>query len=278
MTGPCREGVGIGLRRPFLDELLHGPAETAPDFIELAPENWMGLGGRYAEALAAIAKRFPVVCHGLNLSLGGLDPLDKDYLNDLKAFIRQTGAVCYSDHLSYSSHHGHLYDLLPLAFTPESARHVAGRILQVQDSLGQRIAIENISYYAATCDEMTEADFIREVLRLADCDLLLDVNNVAVNAFNHGYDPLAFMRAMPTGRIRYLHVAGHKEEAGLRMDTHGAPVSDEVWALLAAVYAFHGDKPTLLERDFNLPPLSDLLQEVRRVRDIRRAAGARRAA
>lgn len=278
MTGMLWEGVGLGLRRPFLDELLHCPAETAPDFIELAPENWIGLGGRYADRLAAIAGRFPVVCHGLNLSLGGLEPLDSGFLNDLKAFLQSVGAVCYSEHLSFSGHHGHLYDLLPLPFTPDAARHVSERILRVQDCLGRRIAIENISYYATTCDDMTEADFIREVLQQADCDLLLDVNNAAVNSYNHGYDPLAFVRAMPTGRIRYLHVAGYKEEEDLRVDTHGAPVSGEVWTLLAAVYAYHGKLPTLLERDFNLPPLPDLLQEIQRVRDIRRSGGAWRAA
>jgi uncharacterized protein (UPF0276 family) len=212
-------------------------------------------------------------CHGLSLSLGGPDPLDMDFLRRTRQFLDRHRVALYSEHLSYCSADGHLYDLLPLPFTGEAVHHVAGRIAQVQDALGRRIAIENVSYYAAPYQALGEVEFIDAVLREADCDLLLDVNNVFVNAINHGYDPRAFIAAMPTARIASLHVAGHYDEADdLKIDTHGAAVKDDVWALLAFAYATHGVRPTLLERDFNFPPLPALLAEVQRIRDLQAAA------
>lgn len=266
-------GSGLGLRRVHLDPLLARVPDEI-DFFELAPENWIGVGGRSGKALAALAGQRPVICHGLSLSIGGPAPLDELFLNRLKRFLDDVGARCYSEHLSYSGDEGHLYDLLPLPFTEEAVHYVAGRIRRVQDLLERRIAMENISYYACLPGEMDEAQFINAVLEEADCDLLLDVNNVYVNSFNHRYDAMDFLRAMPAERIVYLHQAGHYQETpDLIIDTHGAEVIDPVWNLLARTYDLFGPVPTLLERDFNIPPLPELLPEVARVAAMQRAAG-----
>ena len=267
-----RSSAGIGLRRPLLDQLIEAP-EGAFDFLECAPDNWIGVGGMLTEKLQALSSRHPLNCHGLSLSLGGPDPLDTEFLQRTRQFLDRHDAVLYSEHLSYCSAGGHLYDLLPLPFTDEAVHHVAARIRQVQDVLGRRIAIENVSYYAAPYQALGEIEFIDAVLHEADCDLLLDVNNVFVNAINHGYDPRAFIAAMPGARIASLHVAGHYDEADdLKVDTHGAAVKDSVWDLLAFAYATHGVRPTLLERDFNFPPLPMLLAEVQRIRDLQAVA------
>ncbi|QIL20332.1 DUF692 domain-containing protein [Thermomonas sp. HDW16] len=263
-----RRSAGLGLRRALLDELIEAPA-GAFDFLECAPDNWIGVGGVLGEKLAALSSRHPLSAHGLSLSLGGPDPLDVEFLRQTRDFLDRHDAALYSEHLSYCSADGHLYDLLPIPFTDEAVHHVASRIAQVQDALGRRIAIENVSYYAAPYQALSEIDFIGEVLREADCDLLLDVNNVHVNAINHGYDARAFIDAMPSSRIVSYHTAGHYDEAeDLKVDTHGAPVKDDVWDLLAYAYRVHGVRPTLLERDFNFPPLPELLSEVLRIRDV----------
>ena len=268
---PARS-AGLGLRRALLDELIEAP-EGAFDFLECAPDNWIGVGGVLGEKLAVLSSRHPLSCHGLSLSLGGPDPLDAGFLRQTRDFLQHHDAALYSEHLSYCSADGHLYDLLPIPFTDETVRHVASRIAQVQDALGRRIAIENVSYYAAPYQALSEIDFIDAVLREADCDLLLDVNNVYVNAVNHGYDARAFIDAMPASRIASLHIAGHYDEADdLKVDTHGTPVKDDVWDLLAHAYRAHGVRPTLLERDFNFPPLPELLSEVQRIRDIQAQA------
>lgn len=263
-----RRSAGLGLRRALLDELIEAPA-GAFDFLECAPDNWIGVGGVLGEKLAALSSRHPLSAHGLSLSLGGPDPLDAEFLRQTRDFLDLHDAAIYSEHLSYCSADGHLYDLLPIPFTEEAVHHVASRIAQVQDALGRRIAIENVSYYAAPYQALSEADFIDAVLREADCDLLLDVNNVHVNAINHGYDARAFIDAMPSSRIASYHIAGHYDEAeDLKVDTHGTPVKDDVWDLLAHAYRVHGVHPTLLERDFNFPPLPELLSEVQRIRDV----------
>jgi len=265
-------GAGLGLRRALLDELIEAPA-GAFDFLECAPDNWIGVGGPLAEKLAALSARHPLSCHGLSLSLGGPDPLDMEFLKQTRQFLERHHVALYSEHLSYCSAGGHLYDLLPIPFTEEAVTHVAGRIRQVQDALGRRIAIENVSYYAAPYQVVAEADFVNAVLAEADCDLLLDVNNVFVNAINHGYEPRAFIEAMPSARISSYHVAGHFDEADdLKIDTHGADVKDGVWDLLAHAYRLHGVRPTLLERDFNFPPLPVLIGEVERVRSLQTQA------
>ncbi|MBI5039810.1 MAG: DUF692 domain-containing protein [Gammaproteobacteria bacterium] len=236
------------------------------DFWEVAPENWIGVGGRFGKQFRSFTERFPFVTHGLSLSLGGPAPLDETFLQQLKRFLDTHGIATYTEHLSYCSDDGHLYDLMPIPFTADAVQYVAARIRRVQDILQRRIAVENISYYAAPGQEMSEIDFINAVLDAADCDLLLDVNNIYVNSVNHRYDAHDFLAQVPGERIAYLHVAGHYQEAeDLLVDTHGAPVVDPVWALLDATYARFGAIPTLLERDFNIPPLLELLNEVARI-------------
>ncbi|MEI2455238.1 HvfB family MNIO-type RiPP peptide maturase [Lysobacter firmicutimachus] len=260
------DAVGLGLRRALLGP-LQSAADGDFDFLECAPENWIGVGGRYGEALRELSARHPLVCHGLSLSLGGTEPLDETFLARARRFLDEHRVVCYSEHLSYCSDDGHLYDLLPIPFTEEAVRHVASRVRRTQDLVGRRIAIENASYYAAPHQEMSEIEFTLAVLAEADCDLLLDVNNVYVNSINHRYDARAFLAAMPAERIAYLHVAGHYDEAeDLKVDTHGAPVKDAVWSLLGEAYRVFGQRPTLLERDFNFPPYEELLGELGQVR------------
>ncbi|MGH8173258.1 MAG: HvfB family MNIO-type RiPP peptide maturase [Rhodanobacteraceae bacterium] len=273
-------GAGLGLRRALLGPLReHLDDHEAPpiDFFEIAPENWIGVGGKFGRALRSFTERHPFVCHGLSLSLGGRDPLDETLLARIRRLLDAHGIAIYSEHLSYCADGGHLYDLMPIPFTDEAVHHVAQRIRQTQDVLGQRIAVENVSYYAAPGQEMAEIDFINAVIAEADCDLLLDVNNIYVNSINHGYDANAFLDALPGERIAYVHVAGHYDEApDLKVDTHGAPVIDPVWRLLERAYARFGVLPTLLERDFNFPPLAELVGEVSTVRALQDAHGARR--
>ncbi|MXS82860.1 DUF692 domain-containing protein [Nitrosomonas oligotropha] len=261
-------GAGLGLRRAMLSSLAD---QTAPpvDFWEVAPENWINVGGRYGKTFRELTERFPFICHGLSLSIGGPSPLDEAFLQRLKRFLREHRIRYYSEHLSYCSDDGHLYDLLPIPFTEEAVRYVTDRIRRVQDILEQRIAIENVSYYAAPGKTLEEIDFLTAVLQEADCDLLLDVNNIYVNSVNHRYDAETFLHQLPAARIRYIHVAGHYREAeDLIVDTHGADVIDPVWQLLDKTYQHFGVIPTLLERDFNLPPLADLLQEVAVIREL----------
>lgn len=266
-------GAGLGLRRAFLEALLSESAGL-PDFVELAPENWIGLGGRYPGMLRAVTERFPLVCHGLSLSLGGPAELDTAFLGRLARFLDAHQAIHYSEHLSYSGDDGHLYDLLPIPFTEAAVDHVVQRIRIVQDILRRPLLIENISYYAAPGGDMSESDFLQEVLIRADCGLLLDVNNVFVNSVNHGYDPAAFIAGLPAGRIRYLHVAGHeRQDETLLIDTHGEPVCRDVWDLLGDCYQQWGPIPTLLERDFHIPPLPELLAELARIRGLQARAG-----
>jgi uncharacterized protein (UPF0276 family) len=265
--------AGLGLRRALLGALQEAPA-GAFDFLECAPENWIGVGGKLGDAFASLASRHPITCHGLSLSLGGPGPLDETFVGRVDAFLSRFDIQHYSEHLSYCSDDGQLYDLLPIPFTEAAVRHVSDRIRRVQDLLGRRIAIENVSYYAAPHRALDEADFVNAVLDAADCDLLLDVNNVYVNAINHGYDPRAFLAAMPSARVVQFHIAGHYDEADdLKVDTHGAAVKEDVWALLDQAYALHGVRPTLLERDFNFPPLAVLLAEIGRIRALQAAHG-----
>lgn len=264
-------GAGLGLRRALLGPLRDKP-DAAIDFFEIAPENWIGVGGRLGRALRSLTERHPFVCHGLSLSLGGRDPLDETLLARIRRLLDAHGIAIYSEHLSYCADGGHLYDLMPIPFTGEAVRHVAARIRQTQDVLGQRIAVENVSYYAAPGQEMREIDFVNAVLAEADCDLLLDVNNIYVNSINHRYDADAFLDALPGERVAYVHVAGHYDEApDLKVDTHGAAVIDPVWRLLERAYDRFGVRPTLIERDFNFPPLAELIDEVGHVRALQSA-------
>ena len=261
-------GSGLGLRRDLLDE-LEASFPAGIDFMEVAPENWIGIGGKLGKRFRSMTEKVPFVTHGLSLSLGSPAPLDEKFVRDVKKFLDEHNIRCYSEHLSYCSDQGHLYDLMPIPFTEEAVHYVAYRIKRVQEILERKIAIENVSYYAAPGKEMDEINFINGILEEADCDLLLDVNNIYVNSVNHHYDPIKFLQALPCERVAYCHVAGHYNEADdLIVDTHGANVIDPVWDILDKAYELFGNMPTLLERDFNFPPLDELMQEVHTIRNL----------
>jgi uncharacterized protein (UPF0276 family) len=275
-TIDANTSAGLGLRRALLPSLL-AMDDGAVDFLEVAPDNWIGVGGKFGEQLAQLSARFPITAHGLSLSLGGTEPLDRELLKRTREFNERFDVALYSEHLSYTSDDGQLYDLMPIPFTDEAVHHVAARIRQVQDVLGRRIAVENVSYYAAPFQALAEVDFIRAVLEEADTDLLLDVNNVYVNAINHGYDARDFIARLPGERIAQYHIAGHfDEDIDLKIDTHGAPVKADVWELLEIAYRRFGVRPTLLERDFNFPPIEELLSETGRIRMMQTAYSDRR--
>ena len=271
-------GAGLGLRRPLADKLQDLPPGEI-DFMEVAPENWIHVGGKLGKKLRWFTERYPFLIHGLSLSIGSPAPLNEQLVHDIKEFMSDHGIRMYSEHLSATSDDGQLYDLMPIPFTEEAVEHVAGRVRRVQDILEQRIALENVSYYAPTDTAMTERDFTLAVLEEADCDLMLDINNIVVNSINHRYDAKDFLVSMPADRIRYFHLAGHYVEAeDLRIDTHGTPVDDQAWTLLADAYAHFGVVPTLLERDFNFPPIDELLGEVKKIKELQAAATTREAA
>ncbi len=260
------QGTGLGLRRAFIGSLVDDlPSQV--NFMEVAPENWIDVGGNLGRQFRKISEQVPMVCHGLSLNIGGSAPLDEPFVKRVKKFLETHNIRVYSEHLSYCADDGHLYDLMPIPFTKEAVRYVADRIKRVQDIIGQRMAMENVSYYAALGKEMEEIEFINAVLEKADCLLHIDINNIYVNSINHKYDALEFLRALPGDRIAYAHIAGHYVEAeDLRVDTHGADVINPVWQLLDAAYEHFGVLPTLLERDFNIPPMDILLKEVDSIR------------
>jgi uncharacterized protein (UPF0276 family) len=280
------KGVGLGLKReliPQIQDLYQHPSISHINFVEIAPENWIGAGGKYARDLAWFVERYPIACHGLCLSLGGPDPLNVGFLKQVKQFLSANKIPLYTEHLSYCSDFqqgqaGYLYDLLPIPFTEEAVKYVAARIRQTQDILGQKIAIENASFYAAApISSLSEIDFLNAVLVEADCWLHLDINNIYVNSVNFGHgqhrDPMkdaqVFLRQIPQERIVYGHVAGHYQQApNLLIDTHGMDVIDPVWTLLDEAYRLFGTFPTLLERDSNIPPLPVLMREVDKIAQI----------
>ena len=269
------QGVGLGLKReliPQIQALYQNPSISSINFVEIAPENWLGAGGKYAQDLTWFVERYPIACHGLCLSLGGADPLNTAFLKQVKSFLSAHKIPLYTEHLSYCSDNyhgktGYLYDLLPIPFTEEAVKYVAQRIRQTQDILGQQIAIENASFYAAApISSMSEIDFLNAVLVEADCWLHLDINNIYVNSVNFGFNPYEFLRQIPKEKIVYSHVAGHYQQTpNLLIDTHGADVIDPVWALLDEAYQLFGTFPTLLERDSNIPPLPKLMREVDKI-------------
>ena len=259
-------GAGLGLRRSLLNSLMENPPDV--DFMEVAPENWINVGGALGRKFRFFTERYPFVTHGLSLSLGSPAPLDEDFLRQVKKFLDTHGIRFYTEHLSYCGDDGHLYDLMPIPFTEEAVEYVADRIKRTQEILDRPIAVENVSYYAAPGQELEEIEFVKAVLEKADCGLLLDVNNIYVNSINHRYDAEEFLRALPAERVVYFHVAGHYVEAeDLRVDTHGADVCDPVWQLLEKAYDHCGVVPTLLERDFNIPPVPKLMEEIQVIRD-----------
>ena len=259
-------GVGLGFRRELSDKLLSYEGDL-PRFVEFAPENWMNIGGFWRKKLIEIAEKYTILTHGLSLSIGSPDPLNMDFLRELKRFFKEVPVQIYSEHLSYSQcDNAHLHELLPIPFREDAVRHISDRIRLVQDFLGRRIAIENVSYYTPVAAEMSESEFICSIVREADCDLLLDVNNVYVNAFNHKYDAKEFIQSLPLERVTYVHIAGHEQRTPeLIIDTHGHPIIDPVFDLFAWTIPQLPEVPVLLERDFNIPDFNELLQEMERL-------------
>jgi uncharacterized protein (UPF0276 family) len=273
-------GAGLGLRRGLIDKLMANPPANV-DFMEVAPENWIHVGGKLGRKFRFFTEHYPFLIHGLSLSIGAPSPLNEQLLRDIKAFMDEHGILLYSEHLSFCGDDGQLYDLMPIPFTEEAVDYVAARIRRAQEILERRLVVENVSYYTPTDTAMSESDFTLAVLEAADCDLLLDINNIVVNSINHRYDAREFLLSMPAERIKYFHLAGHYIEApDLRIDTHGDAVDEQAWGLLADAYAHFGPVPTLLERDFNFPPLDELLAEVDRIKLAQEeaATGARRQA
>lgn len=267
------QGVGLGLKRELIPQIqsLYGQNLISNiNFLEIAPENWINTGGKYKEQLDWFVSRYPIICHGLCLSLGGLEPLNVPFVKQVKNFLRQYEIPLYTEHLSFCSDGGYLYDLLPIPFTEEAVHYVASRIRQTQDILGQQIGIENASsYVAAPISEMDELTFLKAVIEEADCLLHLDINNIYVNSVNFNYDAQQLLSGIPSERIVYAHVAGHYQEApNLLVDTHGENIIDPVWQLLDSAYNQFGVFPTLLERDLNIPPLATLMAEVNKIASI----------
>lgn len=265
------QGAGLGLRREMLEDVLPRLPGSV-DFWEVAPENWIPLGGKFREDFNHCVNQAVFTTHGLSLSIGGPDPLDHRFLHELKQFLDRYNIALYSEHLSYCCADGHLYDLMPVPFTEEAVSYIAERVKIVQDILERPLVLENVSYYIAPHQQLSELEFINAVLSEANCKMLLDVNNVYVNSINHRYDPYTFIDGLPSERIVYGHIAGHYEEAeDLRVDTHGSDVIEPVWDLLAHSYRKHHVFPTLLERDFNIPALDVLLDEVQRIKQIQQS-------
>jgi uncharacterized protein (UPF0276 family) len=275
-AGPT--GIGLGLRAAFIERVERGDADGKVAFLEISPENYMHRGGKAPRRLGAIAERFQVITHGLMMSLGGTDPFDDEYFAQLRGFLDRHDAPWHSDHLCWSGLDGALlHDLLPVPFTSSTAKRVAQRVVEARDRLGRPMAVENISWYLhAGAPQQDEPDFVTEVIERADCGLMLDVNNVFVNASNHGFDPFEWLKKIPLERVIQLHIAGHELwDESLIVDTHGAEARSEVQDMLAWVIERVGPKPVVLERDSNIPPLPELLDEVAAIDRVYQAAVAR---
>lgn len=266
--------IGIGYRKDFSDAFLESSI-LKPDFIEVAPENWMEIGGFWKQQLKKAVERYPLFCHGLSLSVGSPEGIDIGFVKKVKQFLEDFQVSVYSEHLTFSKvDNAHLYDLLPIPFTQDAINRVVENIKQVQDLLGRRLILENGSYYTVLKAEMSEEDFINEIVKRSDCELLLDVNNVYVNAFNHRYNAKNFITKMPLDRVKYIHMAGHlKVNENLIIDTHGSKIIDPVYELFEfTMRKLKRDIPVLLERDFNIPELSILQAEIDVLRKIKKNA------
>ena len=271
-------GFGLGLRPKHYQAVLRSRPRV--DWFEALSENYMIPGGRPLHYLDRIREHYPVVLHGVSLSIGSTDRLDRAYLAELKALAARIEPAWISDHLCWTGVAGrNLHDLMPLPYTEEALRHVARRVREVQDVLGRRILLENVSSYVDyRSSAMTEWDFLAALAESADCDILLDVNNIYVSAFNHGFDALAFLDAMPARRVRQIHLAGHDNCGDIIIDTHDAKVIGPVWDLYAEAIRRFGPVPTMIERDDRIPPLGTLLRELDRARAVAAGALARKAA
>jgi hypothetical protein len=268
-------GFGLGARPQHYDDLL-GEFAGCVSWLEALTENYLVPGGKPLHYLGRLRERYPLVFHGVSLSIGGVDPLDEGYLDAVKSLSARFEPAWVSDHLCWTGVAGiNLHDLLPLPFTESVVRHVVARIAHVQERLGRRIALENVSSYVAFAQsDMTEWEFLREIAERADCLLLLDVNNVYVSSVNHGFDPLAYLHGLPFERVQQFHLAGHRDQNGLLIDTHDAPVCEAVWRLYAAAVARVGPRSTMIERDDSIPPLAELLAELERARNLAAHADA----
>lgn len=264
-------GYGLGLRRDHYQTVL--AEQPAVDWFEIISENYMVDGGKPLYYLDRIRENYPMVMHGVSLSIGGTDPLNQDYLKRLKMLADRVEPAWVSDHLCWTGVHGtNLHDLMPLPYTQETIQHVADRVSQIQDTLGRQILLENVSSYVAFKDsDLTEWEFLREVVEQADCLILLDVNNIYVSAFNHNFDPESYLHGIPVERVHQFHLAGHTREEGLIIDTHDHPIVDPVWDLYAAAVRRFGYVSTMIERDDNIPPLNELLAELDQAREIAEA-------
>ena len=261
--------IGLGYRRDFAEEFIDGKL-VKPDFVEFAPENWMNIGGYWKKQIDQIAERYPIICHGLSLSIGSPDPLDLNFLKKLKEFLTTYRVEIYSEHLSFAKcDNAHLYDLLPIPFREDAAKHVIQKIKQLQDYLERTFVMENVSYYTPVAAQMDEASFINMIVEESGCKLLLDVNNVYVNGFNHKYDPKEFIGKLPLDKVAYIHMAGHEQvEPDLIIDTHGEAIIDPVYDLFDWTIEKINPVPVLLERDFNIPEMEELNGELSKLRSI----------
>lgn len=262
-------GVGLGFRREMANQII-ALDDNKPKFIEFAPENWMQMGGYWRKKLREAAEKYPLMCHGLSLSIGSPEDLDFEFLKELKKFFDEFKPEVYSEHLSYSKcDNAHLYDLLPIPFRQDAVDHVSERIRIVQDFLERPLAIENVSYYTPIAAEMSEESFISQIVEKSGCNLLLDVNNVYVNAFNHKYDAKKFIESLPLDKVRYIHMAGHEQVSpDTIIDTHGKPIIDPVFDLFEWTIERINPVPILLERDFNIPQMKELQAEIGRLQSI----------
>ncbi|MEA3197985.1 MAG: uncharacterized protein QOF32_2037 [Gammaproteobacteria bacterium] len=270
-------GFGLGLRTPHYEAVLNEP--HAIDWLEIITENYLVPGGKPLNYLERIRERYPMVMHGVSLSIGSTDPVDVDYLAGVRALAARIEPHWISDHLCWTGIDGrNLHDLLPLPYTEEALTTVVARVGQVQDALGRQILLENVSSYLEFHEsDMSEWEFLREVAQRADCAILLDINNIYVSSVNHGFDPLTYLEAIPKDRVRQLHLAGHSDLGGHLIDTHDHPIVAPVWDLYRAAVAQFGAVPTMIERDDNIPPLNELVAELQIARDLSRSCSQRAA-
>lgn len=259
--------TGLGFRRDIADQILSLSGDEKPAFVEFAPENWIDLGGYWGKKLKEVSEKYSITTHGLSLSIGSPDPLNWDFIKQVKNFLDEHSIDIYSEHLSYSqSQNAHLYDLLPIPFREDAIKHIVQRIKEVQDFLGRPLAIENVSYYTPVAAEMTEHEFISAIVNESGCNLLLDVNNVYVNSFNHQYDAKEFISNLPLDKVAYIHMAGHQQvEPDLIIDTHGQAIIEKVFDLYEWTLPQLKEVPILLERDFNFPEMSEIQMELNRL-------------
>jgi hypothetical protein len=266
-------GIGLGLRPEHNGDFLAAP--QAVDWLEILSDNYLVPGGKPLYYLERIRRDYPLAMHGVAMNLGTCDPLDLGYLQDLKRLADRIEPAVVSDHLCWTGVEGaRLHDLLPLPYTEEAVRHVAGRIRQAQDLLDRRLTIENVSTYVEAQAPMREWEFVSAIAEEADCDLLVDINNIYVSSRNHGFDPVRYLRALPPGRVGQFHLAGHSDYGDYCIDTHDHPVCDAVWELYREAVRLFGDIPAMIERDDRIPALDELVVELARARSVAASSGA----